>query len=65
MLSAPYVLRFMSRVPRCFRPIDRDFAWMPFEQNWKAQANARILFPSATIGDEHECGAIGQHEELG
>jgi hypothetical protein len=51
----------MSRVPRCFAPIDRDFAWMPFKQNWKAQANPRIFVPSVTIGEEHERGAIGQH----
>jgi hypothetical protein len=38
---------------------------MPFEQNWKAQANPRIFVPSATIGDENECGTIAQHEELG
>ncbi|TAW62143.1 hypothetical protein ELI00_32570 (plasmid) [Rhizobium ruizarguesonis] len=61
MPCAPCVLRIMSRVPRCFAPIDRDFAWMPFKQNWKAQANPRIFVPSVTIGEEHERGAIGQH----
>ncbi|TBF90556.1 hypothetical protein ELG72_33895 (plasmid) [Rhizobium leguminosarum] len=57
ILCAPCVLRIMS----CFAPIDRDFAWMPFKQNWKAQANPRIFIPSVTIGEEHERGAIGQH----
>ncbi|TCA63624.1 hypothetical protein E0H62_34455 [Rhizobium leguminosarum bv. viciae] len=56
MLCAPCVLRIMS----CFTPIDRDFAWMPFEQK-TAQANLRIFVPSVTIGEEHERGAIGQH----